>query len=95
MNNKLSVYRPKDGDTMWIENCGHPKQVWYDYMYGWTADWDDYDRPHLIIDWTFILFDKFTSDVKEYVNEKHYHEIGFTSEYECYKYCNWKNNGWW
>jgi hypothetical protein len=95
MNKNFDIYKPKIGDTMWIEHCGGPKKVMYDYMWGWIADVDDYDQPHVIIDWTFILFDEFTHDVKEYSNSEHYHEIGFTNEDACYEYCNWKYNGWW
>lgn len=95
MNKKFDIYNPEFGDTMWIAHCGRPKEVMYDYMWGWIADVDDYDQPHIIIDWTFILFDEFTNDVKEYSNSRHYHEIGFTNEDACYEYCNWKYNGWW
>ena len=92
MDKKFNIYEPKFGDSMWIEHYDEPKEVHYDYMYGWNADVDDYDRPHVIIDWPFVLFDKFSNDVIEYYKDKHYYEIGFTNENACRKYCNWKND---
>lgn len=92
MNKKYDVYKPKIDDDMWIVYCGRPKKVHYDYMYGWIADVDDYDYPHTIIDWPFVLFNKFTNDVKKFSETEHYYGIGFTNANSCRAYCNWKYN---
>jgi hypothetical protein len=63
-------------------------------MYGWIADVDEWDRPHTIIDWHFVIFDKFTEEVAKYASSKHYCQIGFTNKEACYEYCDWKYSGW-
>jgi len=91
---EVNIHKPKIDDQIWINHHGHPKELWYDYMYGWIADVDECDRPHTIIDWPFVIFDEFTEEVKEYIlNKKHYHEIGFTNEEACYDYCYWEYLG--
>lgn len=75
---------------MWIRHVGNPKQVTYDWMWGWIADVDDYDQPHIIIDWPYIMFDEFTNDVKECERSGKHYGIGFSNEDACYEYCAWK-----
>ena len=88
---KYKPYEPQFGDSIWVEYKGCPKKVYYNWIWGWIADVDETDTPHVVIDAPYVIFDHFTNEVKEYDNSKSWCEIGFSNANSCRAYCRWKN----
>ena len=66
-------YCPADTVDQGIYLCKYDEDeirfLTYDLVWGWTADWDDYDCPHFVYDWYLEYAKVDQEDIEEVKKE--------------------------
>ena len=104
-NLKWCKYRPYDKVEQGVYLCKLDKEkmrfLTYDSVWGWTADWDEYDQPHFVYDWYLEyakVSDKDMKAVKKELaqieHERYEEELKREAEFLSYDIDDDEEDGW-